>query len=166
MKKVLKTIILIPAIGLLAGCGAKQSAEQILKDQKKKSEVVEALCKDPESAALLAEQLAKTPGDIQILTSNNSLIRQMTSEGNLSGLLKSDTATSYNLMADLIAVSSKDSVATHRLATLILANDALREELRNERKEKSKDKEKGKDGKEKKHKEHKGKHKKGKHDKE
>jgi hypothetical protein len=162
MKKVQNSLIVVLGMSLLASCGGQQNTATLLKDPKKKAEIIAALCNEPQSTADVADQLAKTAGCVQTLTANTSLIRQITSEGNLSGMLKSDTATTYNLMADLIAVSSKDSVATDRMTTLILANENLRASLHNKMHDKAKS------GKEKKHKEKKEKsaHKKGKHNKE
>jgi len=163
MNKILTTGMIAFGVSLLAGCSGQLNTAQLLKDPKKKAEVIEALCADPVTASEVADQMAKTPACISTITSNNSLIRQLTSEGNLSGMLHSDTATSYNLMADLVSVSSKDSVATHRMVAYMLTNGEMRAELHREMQE-------SKAGKEKKHKDHKDKdhkeksgHKKGKH---
>jgi hypothetical protein len=157
MNTISRVFPFILAATLLGGCAGQQTTAQLLKDQKKKAELIEALCSDPGTASEVAEQMAKTPACIQTITANNSLIRQLTSEGNLSGMLKSDTATTYNLMADLVMVSSKDSVATYRLVAYVLGNSEMRAEVKRQLHEK------GNSGKDKKHKEHKDHKEKGSH---
>jgi hypothetical protein len=160
MKTTEKVIAFLFSASVLAGCSSQQTTAQLMKDQKKKEEIITALCEDPQLSAEVAEHMAKNPACIQTLTANNGLIRQITSEGNLTAMLKSDTSTTYNLMADLIAVSGRDSVATVRIAGLIMTNEPVRSAVKEMMHEKGK-------AKEKKHKEHKDKekHKKGKHSK-
>ncbi len=160
MKKTEKIFIALLAAVTLASCSNHQTTAQLLKDEKKKEEIIAALCDDQTLTAEVAEHMAKNPACVQTITANNSLIRQLTSEGNLTAISKSDTATTYNLMADLIAVSGRDSVTTLKMAMFVVANQPVRHEVKELMHEGKKEE---KEKKHKEHKDHKDKHKKGKH---
>jgi hypothetical protein len=137
----------LPLLGLTAvfmtGCSGHQSAVQQLNDPKKRDEIMNTICADNQLVGDMAEHLGKSETALAGLTANRDLMRVLFTEKHLALEMKSDTALSSILPANLVHMAANDSVLCNQLARRIVASDALAYEVKRLMHE-------GKEGKEKK----------------
>ena len=104
---------------LLAGCSqGDQSVDELLKDEGKRSEIMEAITNDHEMTMALLDHLLKSEHALVMMRSSHEL---------MDALIGGEGMEVVHLVDHVLARVAKDSATTASFAQMVVARDRLRE---------------------------------------
>jgi hypothetical protein len=141
--------VLITGALFLISCNNNKNVADLLKDEKKKDEVMNTISNDPLLVAGFADHLSKSAPGIDALAGSKDLMKQLHAESRIGIMLKNDSSMAETTLSNLANVAAKDSASARNLGNAVLNNEKMRRVIEDILDEKSKS------GKEKKHSGHK-----------